>query len=499
MANTIILKKSSTANAVPAASSLQPGELAVNLADAKLYSKTVGGTVILVGSGAAGGTVTSVNASGGTTGLSFLGGPITGSGTLTLSGTLGVANGGTGVATLTSGYLLKGNGASAVSSSVIYDNGTNVSIGGSILGSKKLSVISGTAAEPVLALQSTAANGYSGVHFYSAAGAVVGHVGYGNPSAANYANAVYFGSVTSLPAKITTNDIVRVTVDQNGNVGIGADPTGRLSVRGGVAQVQCYNNTPASPTEAFDWPYPALEVSGYGDFSQQTMFALSLPNDGGYYPGFSVWNFKLNQTANSTTSSGVNSLSFAGPGQLQLGAYSTANTFSIGTGANAGLLTSPATYSYGAATYNYVVVTSAGDIRSVSSSQEFKKDIENLDSDLVDRAVANLRPVYYRVNYDSPYMTRGDEPEEWSWIGLIAEEVAAAEPRLATFKTVDMREEEVPVQTEQGIVFQKTMVRHELDQPVPHGVDYARLSVLLLEKVQRMSAQIAALEARIFG
>ena len=43
------------------------------------------------------GTVTSVQASGGTTGLSFTGGPITTSGTLTLSGTLAVANGGTGI------------------------------------------------------------------------------------------------------------------------------------------------------------------------------------------------------------------------------------------------------------------------------------------------------------------------------------------------------------------------------------------------------------------
>jgi fibronectin-binding autotransporter adhesin len=47
------------------------------------------------------GTVTSVDASGGTTGLSFSGGPITNSGTLTLSGTLAVANGGTGVTTST--------------------------------------------------------------------------------------------------------------------------------------------------------------------------------------------------------------------------------------------------------------------------------------------------------------------------------------------------------------------------------------------------------------
>ncbi len=45
------------------------------------------------------GTVTSVNASGGTTGLTFSGGPITASGTLTLAGTLAVANGGTGATT----------------------------------------------------------------------------------------------------------------------------------------------------------------------------------------------------------------------------------------------------------------------------------------------------------------------------------------------------------------------------------------------------------------
>ena len=43
------------------------------------------------------GTVTSVDVSGGTTGLTYSGGPITGSGTITMAGTLAVANGGTGV------------------------------------------------------------------------------------------------------------------------------------------------------------------------------------------------------------------------------------------------------------------------------------------------------------------------------------------------------------------------------------------------------------------
>jgi hypothetical protein len=47
------------------------------------------------------GTVTSVAVSGGTTGLTTSGGPITSSGTITLAGTLVVANGGTGVTTST--------------------------------------------------------------------------------------------------------------------------------------------------------------------------------------------------------------------------------------------------------------------------------------------------------------------------------------------------------------------------------------------------------------
>ena len=69
-----------------------------------------GGTLSATGSG---GTVTSVDVSGGTTGLTTSGGPVTGSGTITLAGTLAVANGGTGATTLTG--IVKGSGTSAFS------------------------------------------------------------------------------------------------------------------------------------------------------------------------------------------------------------------------------------------------------------------------------------------------------------------------------------------------------------------------------------------------
>ena len=76
------------------------------------------------------GTVTSVDMSGGTSGLTFTGGPITTTGTFTAGGILNVANGGTGTTTLTSGRLLVGQGTSAVASSLVADNGTTVTVNG---------------------------------------------------------------------------------------------------------------------------------------------------------------------------------------------------------------------------------------------------------------------------------------------------------------------------------------------------------------------------------
>lgn len=60
------------------------------------------------------GTVTSVDVSGGTTGLTTSGGPVTTSGTITLAGTLIVGNGGTGRTTLTNHGVLVGAGTGAI-------------------------------------------------------------------------------------------------------------------------------------------------------------------------------------------------------------------------------------------------------------------------------------------------------------------------------------------------------------------------------------------------
>ena len=64
------------------------------------------------GGGGGSGTVTSVDVVGGTTGLTTSGGPVTTAGVITLGGTLGVPNGGTGAVSLTG--ILKGTGTTPI-------------------------------------------------------------------------------------------------------------------------------------------------------------------------------------------------------------------------------------------------------------------------------------------------------------------------------------------------------------------------------------------------
>ena len=79
------------------------------------------------GAVAGAGTVTSVDGSGGTTGLTVSGGPITAAGTLTLGGTLAISAGGTGLgATATNGQLLIGNGSGYTLASLTAGTGVSV-------------------------------------------------------------------------------------------------------------------------------------------------------------------------------------------------------------------------------------------------------------------------------------------------------------------------------------------------------------------------------------
>ena len=224
----IQLYRSTTAAAVPLAANLAAGELAINLTDEKLYFENASGVVKVLADSTYVGTVTSVNASGGTTGMTFSGGPVTGIGTLTLAGTLAVANGGTGVTTST------GTGSVVLSASPSF-TGT-VNFGPSIITGTGLSTgdaqleLGGNRSGSGLAyldLHATAGGDFNSrlIRYAGANGGMdLIQTGTGGMGISNEGNS---------DISFKTNAIERMRINNAGNVGIGtASPGVRLDVSG---------------------------------------------------------------------------------------------------------------------------------------------------------------------------------------------------------------------------------------------------------------------------
>jgi len=112
------------------------------------------------------GTVTSIAANGGTTGLTFTGSPITTTGTLALGGTLAVANGGTGATTTAAALTALGAQpldaeltavAAVVNNGILTRTGTGAVSARSIAGATGITVTNadGSAGNPTIALANT--------------------------------------------------------------------------------------------------------------------------------------------------------------------------------------------------------------------------------------------------------------------------------------------------------------------------------------------------------
>jgi hypothetical protein len=116
---------------------MQPGAVIWSGADGLYVGPAGAAGQVLVSGGtsaptwaASSGTVTSVAVSGGTTGLTTSGGPITGSGTITLAGTLIAANGGTGFSTYAVGDILYASTTTALSKLADVATGNSLISGG---------------------------------------------------------------------------------------------------------------------------------------------------------------------------------------------------------------------------------------------------------------------------------------------------------------------------------------------------------------------------------
>jgi hypothetical protein len=216
---------------------------------------------------------------------------------LTLSNALTVANGGTGATTFSANYLLKGNTTSALSSSLIYDNGTNVGIG-TTSPTKQVSIVGAAYAQ--ILLSGSSANG--------------GIINFGDTVSDTQERIIGFGSNggtdsnvlrfdTDGSEKMRISSVGLVTIAQNlvvsgtgnssiaGNVGIGTtNPTAKLQVHtgsngGGLALSYADSVTSFASVDFLDttsgnikWSFGA-NADTYGTSNEQNAFYVYQAKD----------------------------------------------------------------------------------------------------------------------------------------------------------------------------------------------------------------------------
>ncbi|MFA6198730.1 MAG: tail fiber domain-containing protein [Patescibacteria group bacterium] len=220
--------------------------------------------------------------------------PVTGTGTenyvavwgaansLTSQQYLNVAQGGTGAGTFNTNYLLKGNGTSVLTSSVIYDDGTNVGIGTTAVGTYKLNV----------AGDINASNYYANGNPISplTAGTITGQTLYWDGAAwtANtnlFNNNTNVGIGTTLPSQlfqVNNSGTSAFVVTSGGNVGIGTtSPNSQLTVKGSV-NVQAVN--PILRGSLYDDNF-----FGAGWVQVIGKYAYMTSNNGSFHPNVSAF------------------------------------------------------------------------------------------------------------------------------------------------------------------------------------------------------------------
>jgi len=146
-----------------------------------------------------------------------------------------------------------------------------------------------------------------------------------------------------------------------------------------------------------------------------------------------------------------------------------------------------------------VMVASDGRLYKLTSSERYKKDIEDIDPAMVD-AVMAVRAVWHKLK--DP---QGQEFADPSFYGFIAEEMAEVEPRLVSWTpqykeieetVIDKVENEDGTVTETPRIVTKTVVDESLPL-IPDGVDYQRITAIHHNKIQRLTVIIEQLEMRL--
>ena len=258
--------------------------------------------------------------------------------TLSLGTALPVASGGTGASTFTSNYVLKGNGTSAMASSVLYDSGSALGVG-TTSPSYPLDIVTSANSSSVALRTSNANAGSGAIAVYqqqtttvtggmqtsqtaTTIGTLTAHpllFGVNSTEYARVTSTGYFGIGTTAP--VTTLDVsgtVRATGSVTPSTGAGVE----LIYAGGAGSIYSYNRGAAT--------WQPLTVQG-------STLTLSTSGSSALYVNASQ-NIGIGNTSPSTKLSVTGT--FSATGTSSIGDGASAATLQINGGAGTGRSTS---------------------------------------------------------------------------------------------------------------------------------------------------------------
>jgi hypothetical protein len=317
-----------------------------------------------------------------------------------------------------------------------------------------------------------------------------------------------------LPAANTlgwsTASTQRGTLNSAGNWVMLAPSSGNTLQIGGVTggtAVNVINSTSGSGSEAFFAMTnntdanlvfsisQAGAASKFSSFGPSTATALNLVTGGSTRLSASgTGNVTINAPGSGTAltvnsaSAAVGQYISAGAGQgatlgfqsnasakeYRIGAVTSATTFDIydnTAGASrmsistAGAVTFPSVSTTASAANAFLDNAAGNNLLRSTSSIRYKQDVHTMPLDVAERAIDKLRPITYRSK------AAADDPKEVHF-GFIAEEVDEVEPRLVQYTTMA------------GV-------------KVPDGVQYDRMTVILMAEVQELRKQNKAMTQRL--
>jgi hypothetical protein len=152
-----------------------------------------------------------------------------------------------------------------------------------------------------------------------------------------------------------------------------------------------------------------------------------------------------------------------------------------------GYLQSVSTYNNTTATGANLSISTSGFFERSTSSIRFKTNVEDLTID-TKSILSKMRPIWYRS------LGQNDR-KDWSWYGFIAEELAELEPRLVNWGYDESSYEEIEIIDEEGNIKKETKLTDDA-QLIPDGVQYERITVLLVAELQKMRKELDELKAK---